>query len=241
MRLYILFLFCIYLLFAGTISAQSDISKKNLFNWGIRVGVNAPFVDMRKSQINGIKIEEPSTNSKMGILISLFARTNFNRHYLQLETETHYMRYRMSPRPESVITDGSIGYMEGITIGNKIYSLDIPLLYGYNFIKQGPYELSFFAGPKLKYLYKKKSELSAPETYEFVMDEHIRPLTANFILGLGTSISRFFIDFRYEFGITNLTHPTTYILYKDGINISEGNIYLKRGINLLSFSIGIIL
>ena len=101
--------------------------------------------------------------------------------------------------------------------------------------------MSFFAGPKLKYLYKKKSELSAPETYEFVMDEHIRPLTANFVLGLGTSISRFFIDFRYEFGITNLTHPTTYVLYKDGINISEGNIYLKRGINLLSFSIGIIL
>ena len=241
MRLYILFLFCTYLFFTGTVSAQSGMSPKKLFNWGVRIGVNAPFVDMRKSQINGIKIEEPSTNSKMGILISLFARTNFNKHYLQLEAETHYMRYRMSPRPESVITDGSIGYMEGITVGNRIYSLDIPLLYGYNFNKQGPYELSFFAGPKLKYLYKKKSELSAPETYEFVMDEHIRPLTANFVLGLGTSISRFFIDFRYEFGITNLTHPTTYVLYKDGINISEGNIYLKRGINLLSFSVGIIL
>lgn len=97
MRLYILFLFCTYLFFTGTVSAQSGMSPKKLFNWGVRIGVNAPFVDMRKSQINGIKIEEPSTNSKMGILISLFARTNFNRHYLQLEAETHYMRYRMSP------------------------------------------------------------------------------------------------------------------------------------------------
>ena len=100
MRLYILFLFCTYLFFTGTVSAQSGMSPKKLFNWGVRIGVNAPFVDMRKSQINGIKIEEPSTNSKMGILISLFARTNFNKHYLQLEAETHYMRYRMSPRPD---------------------------------------------------------------------------------------------------------------------------------------------
>ena len=157
MRLYILFLFCTYLFFTGTVSAQSGMSQKKLFNWGVRIGVNAPFVDMRKSQINGIKIEEPSTNSKMGILISLFARTNFNKHYLQLEAETHYMRYRMSPRPESVITDGSTGYMEGITVGNRIYSLDIPLLYGYNFIKQGPYELSFLPVQNLNIYIRKRA------------------------------------------------------------------------------------
>ena len=58
MRLYILFLFCTYLFFTGTVSAQSGMSPKKLFNWGVRIGVNAPFVDMRKSQINGIKIEE---------------------------------------------------------------------------------------------------------------------------------------------------------------------------------------
>lgn len=241
MKLRILLLLCTYLFFAGTVSAQSDTSKKKLFNWGVRAGVNAPFVDMRKSQINGVKIEEPSTNSKMGLFISLFSRINFNRNYLQLETATHYTRYRMSPRPESVATTETSMYVEGITISNKIYSLDIPLLYGYNFIKQGPYELSFFAGPKLKYLYKRKSELSVPVPYKLIMDERIRPLTANFVLGLGTSISRFSIDFRYEFGITNLTHPTTYTLYKDGTMISEGGIYLKRGINLLSFSVGIIL
>ncbi|WP_455497217.1 porin family protein [Coprobacter sp.] len=241
MRSRILLLFCMHLLFAGIISAQSGTLSKKRFNWGIRAGVNAPFVDMRKSQINGIKIEELSTNSKMGLFISLFSRINFKRHYLQLETATHYTRYRMSLPTEFVSTTETRIYAEAITIGNKIYSFDIPLLYGYNFIKQGPYELSFFVGPKLKYLYKRKNELFAPEPYEFKMDEHIRPLTANFVLGLGTSISRFSIDFRYEFGITNLTHPTTYTLYKDGTSISEGNIYLKRGINLLSFSIGIIL
>ena len=241
MRSKILFLFCTYLFITGTVSAQSDTLKKDLFSWGIRAGVNAPFVDMRENQINGIKIEDPSSNSKMGILISLFSRINFNRHYLQLEAETYYMRYRMSPRPGTVITSEPNISINDITIGNKIYSLDIPLLYGYNFIKQSPYELSFFGGPKLKYLYKKKSEISVTEPYELIMDERIRPLTANFVLGLGTSISRFFIDFRYEFGITNLTRPTTYTFYKDGTNISEGSIYLKRGINLLSFSVGIIL
>lgn len=241
MKLRLLFLFCTYLFFAGKISAQSDVSAKTRFNWGVRAGVNAPFVDMRESRINGVKIDEPSINSKMGLFISLFSRVNFNRHYLQLETATHYTRYRMTPRPESATATEPGIYVEGIMISNKIYSLDVPLLYGYNFVKQGPYKLSFFAGPKLKYLYKRKSELFVPKPYEFNMNERIRPLTANFVLGLGTSISRLSIDFRYEFGITNLTHPTTYTLYKDGTSISEGSIYLKRGINLLSFSIGIIL
>lgn len=70
------------------------------------------------------------------------------------------------------------------SIINRIYTLDIPLLYGYNFVKQGPYELAFFTGPKFKYILKENNHIDNYDIrYAITTDESLKPFTVNYLIG----------------------------------------------------------
>lgn len=217
--------------------AKTSETNNKRFNYGVTLSANAPFVHERKTYINNTEVSKPLNETKMAGSISLFGRVNLKRNYLQLEVGTSVIRDVVS------LDIQEFGYSRNLNVDSKNFALtlDIPLLYGYNFIKRDKYELSLFVGPKLRYTYLNKEDINNPQNITFNLNEDTNPITACVIIGMGTKISRVLIDFRYEFGITEHNKPGTFSLYEKGVLISEGTFYAKRSINLLSFSLGVIL
>ncbi|MBE6299604.1 MAG: PorT family protein [Bacteroidales bacterium] len=220
-----------------TFAQEKKTKDSKKFNYGVSLSANAPFVHDRKTLVNNIVVSKPSNETKMAGSISLFGRVNLKNHYLQLEAGTSVIR-------DVVTLDiKEFGYSSNLNIDSKNFALtlDIPLIYGYNFIKRDKYELSLFVGPKLRYTYLNKEDINNPQNITFNLNEDTNPITACVIIGMGTKISRVLIDFKYEFGITEHNKPGTFSLYENSVLISEGTFYAKRSINLLSFSLGVIL
>ena len=217
--------------------AKTSETNNKRFNYGVTLSANAPFVHERKTYINNTEVSKPLNETKMAGSISLFGRVNLKRNYLQLEVGTSVIRDVVS------LDIKEFGYSRNLNVDSKNFALtlDIPLLYGYNFIKRDKYELSLFVGPKLRYTYLNKEDINNPQNITFNLNEDTNPITACVIIGMGTKISRVLIDFRYEFGITEHNKPGTFSLYENSVLISEGTFYAKRSINLLSFSLGVIL
>lgn len=223
------------------VSAQSNTKLDSKFNFGLKGGVNAPFMEMTTYEINGKEIGEPSVNTKVGYLVAVFSRINMKKHYIQLEASLHYTRAELEldlsdfyPSGEGDIDPAPTG-----TLDVRMHSLEIPLLYGYNFVKRGPYRLSFFAGPKLKYIFSKKNDTEDVPGDRIRFYEDLKPVTANLVVGVGTSISNLLLDVRYEFGLTNISRAVTYS-YTDEGGIHIGSARFDRTMNLISFSVGIV-
>lgn len=233
-----LFLFISLVLLLPQTFAQKVENKSNKrFNFGISVSANAPFVHDRALFVNDVEANKPDNETKMAGSVSLFGRVNMKRHFLQLEAGSSVIRDVVS------IDLKNFGYATHQVINSKntAITFDLPLLYGYNIVKKEKYELSVFGGPKMRYTCYNKENIINPQGITFNISEDINPFTACCIIGIGAKMSRLFIDFRYEFAITTHNKPGTYSLYNDGKRISEGTFYAERGINLLSFSLGVIL
>ena len=87
---------CIALSFA--LAAQAQVKELNVskrFNWGIRLGVNAPLVDIRHMSLDGNQIDESDSESSLGLTGSFIGRYNFKRHYIQLEVGMHQSHTRL--------------------------------------------------------------------------------------------------------------------------------------------------
>lgn len=232
-----LILTSLFLLLPYTFAQNSKENDNKRFNFGISVSANAPFVHDRKMTINDVESNKPDNETKMAGCVSVFGRVNMKKHYLQLEAGNSFIR--------DIVTldlyDFEYPTHQNINSRNFAITFDLPLIYGYNFVKKNKYELSLFAGPKMRYTYYNRENISNPQDITFTLNEDINPFTACCIIGMGAKISRLIIDFRYEFAITTHNKPGTYSLYENNTFISEGTFYAKRGINLLSFSLGVIL
>lgn len=218
-------------------STAQEKNKRCSFNYGVSFSVNAPFVNERKMFVDWQEVDKPYDETKIAGSISLFGRLNINRNYIQLEVGNSFIR------DESTFNTESFGATTNnfIKADNFAITLDVPLLYGYNFIKRDKYELSLFGGPKMRYTYLNREDIENSGTTALIIKEDIHPISACCIVGMEAKISRLFIDFRYEFGITVHNKPGTYMLYENDVLTSKGTLYAKRSINLLSFSLGVIL
>lgn len=226
----------IYNGFAQDTAETADAVKR--FNFGIRTAVNAPFSNHRALYIDWIKQSyAPDYESGIGASLAVFGRLNFNRHYLQIETGASYFSTSATV-PTSLFLNDCPGISE---MSSRTVTIDVPVLYGYSFVKKPPYEFSFFGGPKFRYSFDFADKCTTTDNYSLVVNNDINPVTACLIVGLAAKISRFTIDFRYEIGITVDKKPGEYLLYQDDIQIKSGSLYMKNGINLLSFSLGVIL
>ena len=87
---------CMALLWILTVQAQiQELNVSKRFNWGIRLGVNAPLVDIRHLTLNGNKVNESDSESRLGLSGSFIGRYNFKRNYIQLEVGMHQFHTRL--------------------------------------------------------------------------------------------------------------------------------------------------
>lgn len=199
-------------------------------NWGAKAGFTAALSLINGFSIGGAPVEEVQNNYRVGYLASVFMRINFGRHFLQTEASYNVNLCDISfNKPQTETPPLGSGIInEEASISSEIRSIDIPVLYGYNFIKQGSYQMAFFAGPKIRLLLDRKSNIIFRNFDEDDIKEELYPLGLSFTLGVSVTISPIFFDFRYDIGMLNLTKQ-----------LSGNEVHYERRDNVLSFSLGI--
>lgn len=218
---------CMALLWILTVQAQiQELNVSKRFNWGIRLGVNAPFVDIRHLTLNGNKVNESDSESRLGLSGSFIGRYNFKRNYIQLEVGMHQFHTRLY-NPDYELRK----------INTSAYTLDVPILYGYNITKHGPYLMNLFAGPRVSYIFNETSGISTTggSFRNLIYDESPNSFSFYLIGGLSTTIGHLYIDFRYAYCVGN-SKDLSFKVNPDELQTSQ--VKLSRAVNELSISIG---
>ncbi len=223
----------------GTIDNEPPNVNKNehKVNFGIKGGFTSSLFLVSNLSINGISINEVQNNYKIGYFGSLFMRINFGKHFLQPEVSYNINRCNITFYEPGEIENTS----EPASITSSIHSIDIPVIYGYNVIKDGDYSMAIFGGPKLRYIWNKKSEVTFENFSINNLHERLYPINASFTMGASVTISRVFFDFRYDIGLHNISREVT----EDNTALSSSatgsgtELRFHRRDNVLSFSLGI--
>lgn len=113
----------------------------------------------------------------------------------------------------------------------------MPLLYGHHIIKKSNYGMAMFLGPKIKYIWKSKSNTSFSNFGYDDIKEDLHRYSVNAVLGLGVNISNLFFDFRYEQGLNNISKTINAVDKETG---NPAYIKVNRTASQLNFSLGFI-
>ena len=217
-------------------------SGEHIVNFGLKAGFTSALFLVPRLVIDGVRVEEVQNNYRIGYFGSFFMRINFKQHFLQPEISYHINRCDITfnhPLPDGV-PEGTEPWQASIS--SDIHSVDIPVIYGYNVIKEGPYSLAVFGGPKIRYILTKQSEVSFDGFGYDDIRERLRPLNLSVTVGVAVTISRVFFDFRYDIGIHNISKQVTYrnALADNTQEVTTGGgISFERRDNALSFSLGV--
>ncbi|MDL2213130.1 PorT family protein [Bacteroides sp. OttesenSCG-928-D19] len=218
-------------------SQNSRIERINnkTVNFGFRGGFNSAMHLVSNLKINNVTIDDTPNTYRIGYLGAVFMRLNFQNHYLQPE-----ISYQIS---RSEITFDKLGSQhpevepDYATIFSKIHSLEVPVLYGYSIVKKGPYGMSVFGGPKLRFLWKNLNEIRFENFDQQNIQEELYPLNIGVTIGVAVNISNIFFDFRYEQGLSNFSKSVT---YDNMENKESSHIVFDRRDHIVSFSFGMI-
>ena len=208
-------------------------------NFGIKGGFTSSLFLVSNLTLNGITIDEVQNNYKIGYFGALFMRINMKKHFIQPEVS-----YNVS---KCEITFDKLGSQhpaiepDYASVQSVLHSVDFPILYGYNVVKKGPYGMSIFAGPKLRYLWGKHNEITFKNFDQKGIHERLYPFNVSAVIGVGVNISRIFFDFRYEQGIGNISKSIIYDNINSDGSTGVSNIIFRRRDSALSFSLGFIL
>lgn len=235
-------LICICLCCLGCVLLQAQ-TKSRQINFGVKGGFNSTLFLIPHFTVNGENMDEVQNNYRIGYFGSVFMRINFGRHYLQPEVSYNISRCNITfdkPLPEEAPEEM---LPEKADINSSIHSIDIPVIYGFNFIKEGPYSFGVFAGPKMRCILTRKSDIEFNNFDQTNIHETLRKINFCATMGIAVTISRVFFDFRYDIGLHNISKKIAYTLpaNQDG-NMShtdDNKMHFHRRDNVLSFSLGV--
>lgn len=225
------------MLLITTYSFGQEEPNDKVVNFGFKAGFNSSMYLVSRFKIKDVTIDEIQNNYKIGYFGAFFVRLNLSNHYIQPE-----INYQVS-RCEIVFDKLGSQHPEidpdYASINSKIHSIEVPVIYGYNIIKKGPYGMSVFGGPKIRYMLNKFNEITFDNFDQKGMEETLYPLNISFTVGVAVSISRIFFDFRYEQGLHNISKSVIYDGITPELSNEQSNITFNRRDNVLSFSLGI--
>ena len=209
-------------------------SEKLHFNCGLKVGFHAATYNTTVFEIDGYEYDDRIIQSnKIGYSVSPFIRLSKKRYYIQTEATMSISRHNFE---FNEITQKNDKPLEG---GSKpaynltTYCIQVPLLIGYKFVDSSPYGMSFFTGPKAKFVFTGHDKQRFKHFKYTDLEESLRDIVYYWELGFGVKISNICFDFVYDVGINSNTNG---IISKK----SGEKFYSNRSDNLLSFSLGII-
>lgn len=203
-------------------------------NFGIKTGFTSTIFLTSSFQVGDYNIKQIQNNYKVGYAGSLFMRYNMNAHYIQPE-----LVYSLNRGEVTFEKHGKEKTLnpEFASVDSKLHCIELPILYGYNFIKKDIYGMSFFIGPKLRYLWESKNDIIYTNFDQTDIKEDFRPINFGFTGGVAVYISKIFFDFRYEQIVHNISKRVSYV--PDDATQPQGQMKLHRRDNTLSFSLGV--
>ncbi len=206
-------------------------------NFGVKGGFNSSMMLISHLSVDGHNISNIQNEYKIGYFASLFMRVNFDRHFLQ--PELSYNINQCEIHFSAPKTDDLIATPHQYAISSRISCFELPILYGYNFVKEGPYQMAVFGGPKIRYFWDKHSENQYHNFYQTSIKEEMYPLNLSMTMGIAVTISRIFFDFRYDIGLHNISKKLDYSP-NNLIDVpNDEQIRFHRRYNTLSFSLGL--
>ncbi|NMA74404.1 MAG: PorT family protein [Bacteroidales bacterium] len=209
--------------------------KGRQVRFGAKIGFNSSIYLISDLMINDVKIREIQNNYKIGYHFTVFTQVNFNKHFIQPELSYQINRSELSFDKSQKNQELMPFYA---TIKSELHHIELPILWGYNFINKPPYGMAFFIGPKITYLWRKKSKIEYQNFDVNDFEEKLRPLNLGCAAGVSVNISQFFFDFRYEQSFFNMSKEVRYKLLSN--DIQAGKTHFNRRESVLSFSVGIL-
>ena len=223
---------CILLLFPCLLGAQES-DKRLRFNAGLKVGFQAVTYNDPTFGIEGYTYNSNTIQSnRIGYTVSPFMRLSRGRLYIQIESAFGITRHSFD------FTDTRESSIEKITpnipqYDLKTYCLQVPILFGYEFVKQEKYGMSVFTGPRTKFTF---TSLDDQQYRHFAYDdlhEILKKKTYYWEIGLGIKIHNVFFDFVYDMGLTDASE------YIEAPKVKK-QFKTERKDNILRFSVGMI-
>lgn len=215
------------------IVTNAQHKKVSLINYGVKGGFSSTVYDVNELTVSSMPINDYMAKSEISLFYTAFARVNIKRHYLQTEASYNISNYSIDFNCD--IWNHMADSQEKSTFSTKIIGIEVPLYYGYHILKEGPYGLSVYAGPKAKFILTNRSKHTFENFPYNDITEHIYPINFSLMAGLGINISRVFFDFSFEAGLHNISKGFT------TDNDNPDDLIFDRRKNVLSFSIGFIL
>lgn len=236
-------IFCTGLLVAETLTAQRSHApmvtlRQPRFNLGIRGGFNSSMFFTDHFSVGGQELEDMQNNYKVGYFGSFFCRFNLKRHHF-IQPEIAYNVLQGSISIPYTLSNSEVLKETGL-IKSRATIIDIPLLYGYKFVDVHPYGMAFMVGPKVGWVWEAHSKNEYTGFYQQSINEHIEPFRYSAVVGLAVNVSNIFFDFRYEVGLHNVTQRISYDVSQTEEPYSQYSMAIKRRLNVLSFSVGVI-
>lgn len=216
------------------VATQAKQKGTALINYGAKAGFSSTLYEVSDLIIAGSPINDYMAKSEISSFYTAFARLNIDKHYLQTELTYNISNYTLEFASEQW-NSSALPYDKS-AVTTKIIGFEIPLYYGYHILKEGPYGMSFFVGPKAKFIltsYSRHWFENFP--YEYIT-ENVTPFNFSLMIGFGVNIARVFFDFSFEYGLHNISNGFTTIDL-DGNESKHGLIFNRRK-NVLSFSFG---
>jgi hypothetical protein len=215
--------------FLCTMECDAQTKSRNL-NWGVRLGLNAISIKSYNASSADEILPNSSFVNKNGYLITVFARYNLNRFFLQPELSwNEYNRTCSFPLP----FENNEGYSQPFDLDIKSKVINTNFLAGYNIVYDNTFLFGIYTGFSLNGTYRNYYSTKLEPDESFVNKEFSLNFTG--ILGLSINISKIYFDLRYEMGL-----PENLSL-KEIPDFPERfqNVKLKLTESILSFSCGI--
>ncbi|MDR2475011.1 MAG: PorT family protein [Bacteroidales bacterium] len=199
---------------------------------GLKGGFNSDICMIDEFNIGGNIIDYSENIYRVGLSTSLFMRLNLGKTYLQLEPSYHFSRGGLEFSFFNAKRESNLANLSW-----EFNSLSSPLLFGYHLIKEPPYGLNCFVGPKISRIFQSNNNFSIDiDNYPLKFD--FKSVSFSAVIGIGLNISGLFFDFRYELGLSHTLNDITYI--NPFAENPFGKIHLKNRMNSMSFLLGYI-
>lgn len=220
------------------LSAQNIMQRYDKpFDISFRVGFNSALPLIHRFSIDDIEITDKRIHYKVGYFAAATFSVNMNRFTLQPSVGWYHKEAQVQfSLPLGSNINSSINTLEYYNLDLEGNSLEIPILIGYQVVKDGPYGLNLKFGPKGIYQYKTKHRcVNDGFTADYEKDN--MRYAFNFVSAVGVTIGRLFLDFSYEFALHNIRSDLKF--YDENQNKS-GTLSIERRTNVLSFSLGVV-
>jgi len=207
--------------------------RDKLIDWGVKGGFNSDICVIDELSFSGNRIDYTENTYRVGISGSAFIRLNIKKVYLQLESGYNFSRGGLD-----FVFMNEDNEKNPTNLSWEFNSLSAPLLIGYHIIKESPYGLNFFIGPKVTTIFEAKNNFKI-NTTNYPLNFDFKQFNYSMVCGVGLNISGLFFDFRYDFGLTPILNNITYSTPIDSKD-PFGKIELKNRMNSIRFSLGYI-